>query len=245
MLNVLQQPWTLIAISIAIYFVLQAIRQCETNWWISSLLIILFVLSLTLNRFYTTISPKNRFVIPLALIILLIYETSLVVRAILADKKLWWLWIAPAFIAVAGTGLDVLIKTDIELIRNVIYTGASAIEREDASKVEPLIADDYSDSFHRSKESLMARMKSMLSQPFVEKITPRIASITVESPTAKVNCTSQISFDSSSYVSQYYMKEMLVTTDIELQKQSNDHWLINRIEIVKINLQPANWSDTR
>jgi hypothetical protein len=79
----------------------------------------------------------------------------------------------------------------------------------------------------------------------VEKIIPRIASVSVGSPTAKVVCTSQISFDSRSYVSQYYMQGMLITTEIGLQKQLNDQWLISSIEIIQINMQPASWSDIR
>jgi hypothetical protein len=245
MFNVLEQPWTLIAVSIIFYFVLQIIRQCETNWWVSCLLIILFILAISLNRFYGAFSPKNKLVVPLAILILLIYEASLVIRAILVDKKLWWLWVIPVLIAIIGLGLDTLIKTDLEIIRAVIYTGARAVENESPAQIETIIAENYRDSTHRSKDSLISRCRNILSRPMVEKIIPRIASIIVESPIAKVVCTSQISFDSKSYVSQYYMQGMLIRTEIELQKQPNDQWLISSIEIVQINLQPASWSDIR
>ncbi|MHC4265337.1 MAG: hypothetical protein ACYSUK_05310 [Planctomycetota bacterium] len=161
------------------------------------------------------------------------------------DKKLWWLWVIPVLIAIIGLGLDTLIKTDLEIIRAVIYTGARAVENESPAQIETIIAENYRDSTHRSKDSLISRCRNILSRPMVEKIIPRIASIIVESPIAKVVCTSQISFDSKSYVSQYYMQGMLIRTEIELQKQPNDQWLISSIEIVQINLQPASWSDIR
>ncbi|MHC4130912.1 MAG: hypothetical protein ACYSSP_05915 [Planctomycetota bacterium] len=243
MFNVLEQPWTIVAVSIIFYFVLQIIRQCETNWWISCLLIILFILALSLNRVYGALAPKNKFVVPLAILILLIYEVSLIIRAILMNKKLWWLWIIPIVIAIIGVGLDALVKTNIELIRAVINTGAQAVENEDPDQIDKIIAENYRDSSHRSKDSLITRCRNILSRPMVEKIIPSITSITVESPTAKVLCTSQVSFDSRSYVSQYYMQGMLISTEIELQKQANHQWLISRLEITQINLQPASWSN--
>jgi hypothetical protein len=236
MFNVLEQPWTLIAVSIIFYFVLQIVRQFETNWWISGLLIILFILALSLNRFYGAFAPKNKFVVPLAILILLIYEASLIIRAILMDKKLWWLWIMPMAIAIIGVGLDALVKTNMEMIRTVIYTAAKAVEDENPAQIETIIAENYSDSTHRSKDSLMSRCRTILSGPMAEKIIPRIASITVQSPTAKIVCTSQISFDSRSYVSQYYMQGMLITTEIELQKQVNNQWFISSVEIIQINM---------
>jgi hypothetical protein len=200
---------------------------------------------MSVNRFYGAFAPKNKFIVPLAILILLIYETSLIIRAILMDKKLWWLWIIPIVIAIFGVGLDTFINTNMELIRTVIYTGAKAVENEDPAQIETIIAENYRDSTHRSKDSLISRCRNILSGPMVEKIIPRIASVSVGSPTAKVVCTSQISFDSRSYVSQYYMQGMLITTEIELQKQLNDQWLISSIEIIQINMQPASWSDIR
>jgi hypothetical protein len=245
MFNVLEQPWTLIAISIVFYFILQIIRQYETNWWISGLLVILFILILALNRFYALFSPKIKIVVPLAIALLLIYEAALIVRAILIDNKLLWLWVIPIVIAIAGVGLDFFIKTDLEVIRAVIRTGAYAVEEENPSRIDIIISENYRDSAHRSKDSLMSHCQCVLSQPLVEKIVPRIASITVESPTARAVCTSQISFDNKSYVYQNYMRQMLVTVNIELQKQLNNKWLINRVEIVQINMQPASWSNIR
>jgi len=245
MLNVFEQPWTLIAVSIIFYFVLQIIRQCETNWWISNLLIILFLLVLALNRFYGAFSPKNKFVIPAAVLILILYEAVLVIRAAWGDKTLWWLWIVPVVIAVTGVGLDTFVKSDMEMIRTAIYSGASAVENENPDRVESVISDNYSDSFHRSKESLMRHCRSILSEPLIETIVPRITAVSIEPPNASIVCVSQISFSPSSYASQYYGSGMLVTTRIELQKQATNQWLMNRIEITQINMYAASWSDIR
>jgi hypothetical protein len=245
MLNIFEQPWTLIALSIVFFFILQIIRQCETNWWISNLLIILFLLGLALNRFYGVLSPKNKYIVPLFIIILLIYEAVLIGRAIWIDKNLWWLWIVPIVIAIIGFGLDAFVKTDMELIRDLIHTGASAFEDEKPAQIQALVAEDYHDSYHRSKDSLMDHCRNILSQPLIERIVPRIVSFTLESPTAQLICVSQISFDRTSYASQYYNQGMLVTTQIELRKQANNQWFINSLEITQINMYPASWSDIR
>jgi hypothetical protein len=91
----------------------------------------------------------------------------------------------------------------------------------------------------------MDHCRNILSGPLIEKIVFKIASITLESPTAQLICVSQISFDRRSYASQYYNQGMLVTAQIELQKQANNQWFINRLEITQINMYPARWSDIR
>jgi len=245
MFNVFEHPWLLIGVSIVFYFVLQIVRQSETNWWISNLLIILFVLALALNRFYGAFSPKNKFVIPLALLVLMLYETSLVIRAVLVDKKLWWLWTLPVFIAVTGIGLDTFVKSDMEMIKSVIYTGASAVENENPESVEAVISEDYSDSFHRSKASLMRHCRNILSRPLIDKIVPRITAINIKPPNADLICVSQISFEQNSYASQYHNQGMLITAKIELKQQANNQWLMNRIEITQINMYSASWSDIK
>jgi len=47
------------------------------------------------------------------------------------------------------------------------------------------------------------------------------------------------------YVSQNFVSFLQMKAEINLQKQTNNKWLINRIEIREINRQPTGWNQIR
>ncbi len=166
----------------------------------------------------------------------------LVVRSILPLKRHWWQWCLPLLIAIAAFGLDMLVQTDTEKIKSLIFAVTKAVEKENADAVEQLISDDYRDSYHSTKAELMLRCRRRLSEPLVEKNITRIAAIDVQGTGATAVFTVRIIFDKRSYV--YDFKPlMLVKVKLDLQKQPDQRWLIGRAELLEIDLRPANWSD--
>jgi hypothetical protein len=175
----------------------------------------------------------------IALIILLI------LRSVAPQKCRWWLWLLPVFLVVAAFGLDFLVETDLEKVNAVIDTGVKAVEDEDPDAIEPIIADNYRDSYHGTKNALMAHCRSMLSEPLFGKNIKRIVSIDLNPPEATVIFTVRVLFDPQSYVYQNFKQQLVAEVQADLEKQSDGEWLITRVELLKIDLQPAKWQSIK
>ena len=173
----------------------------------------------------------------------------LMVRRIFPEKWHWWQLALPVLLIAAGLGLDYLVQTDTEKINAVINVALNAVEEEDPDAIETILADNYRDSYHLTKRTLMTHCRARLSVPLVEKNIKRIVSIDVSPspyqgrgspPTATAIFTVRILFDKQSYVYQGFKTQMFVKMKLDLQKQHNS-WLISRAEILEIDRQLANW----
>jgi hypothetical protein len=173
-------------------------------------------------------------------------------RSIFPEKRRWWQWLLPVFLVVAAFGLDFLVETDLEKINAVIDKGVKAVEDEDPDAIEMIIADNYSDSYHSTKNALMAHWREMLSEPLFGKNIKRIVSIDLNPPKATVIFTVRVLFDPQSYVYQSFKQQLLAEVQANLEKQPDGlrlgtpygGWLINRVELLKIDFQPAGWQYT-
>ena len=181
----------------------------------------------------------------------------LMVRRIFPEKWHWWQLMLPALLIAAGFALDYLVQTDTEKINAVINVAVKAVEEEDPDAIEAILADNYRDSYHRTKRTLMSHCRTRLSAPLVEKNIKRIVSIEVSPspspspsegrgspPTAAAIFTVRILFDKQSYVYQGFKSQMLIKMKLDLQKQ-HDTWLISRAEMLEIDRQPAGWQHIR
>jgi hypothetical protein len=174
-------------------------------------------------------------------------------RSISPEKRRWWQWLLPVFLVVAAFGLDFLVETDLEKIDAVINTGVKAVENENPDLIEPIIADNYTDSYHSSKSVLMAHCREILSEPLIEKNIKRTVSIDIQPPKATAIFTVRILFDKQSYVYQSFKSQMLTEVQADLQKHPDNlrlgtpygGWLINRVELLKIDFQPADWQSIK
>jgi hypothetical protein len=174
-------------------------------------------------------------------------------RSISPEKRRWWQWLLPVFLVVAAFGLDFLVETDLEKINAVIDTGVKAVEDENPDAIEMIIADNYTDSYHSSKSVLMAHCREILSEPLIEKNIKRTVSIDIQPPKATAIFTVRILFDKQSYVYQSFKSQMLTEVQADLQKHPDNlrlgtpygGWLINRVELLKIDFQPADWQSIK
>jgi len=178
----------------------------------------------------------------LAVVTLLIL---LMFRRIFTEKRHWWQWLLPLFLAVAAFGLDALVQTDLEKINAVISTAVKAVEEENPDAIEPIISNNYHDSFHPTKEALISHCSARLSEPLVEKNIKRIVSIEILPPQATAVFTVRIVFDKRSYVYRDFKQLILAKVKLYLQKERDKSWLINRAEILEIDRQPVKWKDIR
>jgi len=175
-----------------------------------------------------------------AIIILLV---MLIIRSILPEKKHLWQLLLPVLIAASAFALDLLIQTDLEKINAVINAGVKAVEQENSDAIEPIISDNYHDSFHKTKNDLMNYCRRRLSEPLVEKNIKRIVTIDIQEKLATAVFTVRIVFDQRSYIYQSYKPIILTKLKLDLQKEPDNNWRITQAELLEIDMQPVNWHD--
>jgi hypothetical protein len=121
-----------------------------------------------------------------------------------------------------------------------------AVEEENVDAIETVIDENYWDSFHNNKEHLLSHCRQTLTQHIVEnnKIKKTIITISGDTATATIFITTKL--DANSYVVKNYgISSIPSEADINFIKQSDNTWLINRIEIRRLNYQQANWGQIR
>lgn len=245
MFDVCEQYWTLLIAAVISWRILDAILSERRSWWQWLLLVLLLAASYGLDHFIETgrleissaIAVAGRVILIAAIALLLIIP---VVQALGFREPRWWLWLFPPCLAVAAFALDGLVKTDLEKINDLIRTGMKAVEDENSDTIDAIIAPNYSDSYHNTKERLMHYCRRMLSEPLVEKNKKWALETEISPPEAIATLTVVTRFDKRSFVYDY-KPAMLIKTELTLQKQSDKIWLINRAEVLEIDGQPVNW----
>lgn len=165
-------------------------------------------------------------------------------RSIFPKKRHWWQWLIPVFIAVAAFGLEYLVETDPEKIKVVIKTAVKAFEEEDTNVVNSLISADYRDSYHNSKEHLISHWERAMSQNPAEKGEKRNWYLNLSEDEAEVVLLVRVRFDKDSFIAQNYKQTVTAEVEVTLQKQPDNKWLIRRIELLKVDMQPIRWRQT-
>ena len=99
----------------------------------------------------------NIFESPLVLLsaAVLLFVAVGTVRLYWPDKSKVWHFLLPVVVGAAGFAADHFVQTDSELIGQVIEAGADATVANQIDEIAPLIASNYSDGFHRSREQLL------------------------------------------------------------------------------------------
>jgi len=162
-------------------------------------------------------------------------------RSVWDEKRRPWQWFLPAGVALLGVGLDLAVTTDLEKINQMIKMGLKAVQEENCAAIDPLIAADYEDSYHKSKESLMDRCRARLAPPAVQRARKVSSKIEITPPTAKVALSIWLTFDQNSVWAQAYKQTALIAVDIYLRKQPDKSWRVNRIEVREVDKMPASW----
>jgi hypothetical protein len=166
-------------------------------------------------------------------------------RSIFPEKRHWWQLLLPVFLVFAAFGLDFFVKTDLEKIRAVVQTGIKAVEQENCDAIEKIIADNYSDSHHDSKASLMTHCRDELARSPVEKNKKAGLLIEIKPPQATADLTVWMRFNEAAFIAQNYKALFLIEVRLHLQKQPDKSWLINRVELIEVDKQPMSWRQVR
>ncbi|TFG48751.1 MAG: hypothetical protein E4H40_04130 [Candidatus Brocadiia bacterium] len=169
-----------------------------------------------------------------------------IIQAVTPQKKKSWLWLIPFVIAGTGFAIDHFIQTDKEKITTTVYQSVKAVENENTDKLGLLIALTYSDSFHSSRQALIGNFRSRMSEPLIKKAVPGIVEIVInpQAGTAAVQLNVRVIFEEQSLVAKAYKQMFETLFDLTLVKQS-ENWLIDRVELVKLDFQPTKWNSVQ
>jgi len=152
------------------------------------------------------------------------------------------LWLIPLLVAGAAPLLDFAVQTDREKIKKVIAGGVKAVENEAPRTIALLLSNNYKDSAHPSKDAIIQRFGNLLTPPLVEKIYYSILEMQISGDTASVILLNRIFFDPKSDLAEF-TRLIVVEVQIDLQKTPAQNWLITGTEILRINNQPAQWTN--
>ena len=164
-------------------------------------------------------------------------------RSAFPEKRQPWQPLIPLIIVLAAFGIDAMVATDREQIRDVVQTLLDATENEDVAALVSVIGPDYQDSFHRNRARLVDRIRGELSKPVVKKTSRNGLSLDFTTPTAPIALLRMaIVFEPSSNVAGNYGASYLALIRISFKKYPDGRWLANGIEIEKINMQSISWN---
>lgn len=150
-------------------------------------------------------------------------------------RQRWWFWLLPVIIAIAAFAIDYFVETDAEQVRDVIAKAVKAVEKGKPDALEPLISEDYRDSLHKSKHSLIYHSRAWLEERIIEKNVYRIVSLDVNSPDATAVFTVRVVFDPRGPVYEY-TKVMFFKIRADFRKEDGI-WFFIRVEV----LEPSDW----
>ncbi len=234
---------------IIVWVALLVIHGDSRLWWQSHVIFILAVACFVLDvlvkaglfKISITLTITIQAVLCSSIATLIILQIIHIIRTYEQHR---WQWILPVVLIVAGFGLDWVVKTDLEKINILIRTIRKASEQEDLNAIGALISEDYSDSFHNSKDALMKHCRSLLSEPLVKKSRELGKKMEISPPRADVTLTVKVEFDEQSHYREY-QPFVILKIDVDLQKERGKRWFISRAEILEVNRQPVTWGDVR
>jgi hypothetical protein len=167
-------------------------------------------------------------------------------RSVFPEKRRWWQLSVPLFLAAAAVGLDVLVPTDLEKINGVMDKGIRAVQDEDCNAIGRVLCEDYSDSYHDTKEQLLIHCRTILTPGLVVKHKKTgLSPPKIDGTGATTTLFTILTFDKSSFIAQSYKSFLFTKSRLTLQKQPDGQWLISRVEILELDRQPANWGHIR
>ncbi len=250
MFDIFDQPWTLLIAGIVVWLALLVIHGDSRLWWQSHLVIFLavaifavdFLVEAGLFKISKALTIIIQATLALAVAVLL---TLQIIHVIGVYKRRRWQWLLPIILVVAAFGLDFVVHTDLEKINTLINTAIKAVEQENCDAIEALISANYSDSYHNTKDDLMYHCRDLLSEPLAEKSKKMGLKIEISPPKAAVTLTVIIHFDKQRHAYREIKPFVILKIKLDLQREQDNRWLINRAEILEIDRQPVKWRDIR
>ena len=138
-----------------------------------------------------------------------------------------------------------LVQTDKEKILAAFNTGIKSFQEQNVEPIREIIADDYSDAAHGSKELIVAYCQAMFQVAPVEKVTTFSRQTQIERTTATFTIESMVKFTEQSEIAKMGKAFLIVKTRLYFKKTPEKKWLITGSEILELDKKPVNWNQIK
>jgi len=163
-----------------------------------------------------------------------------IMRQRCSDKQKAWHILIPFLMAAVALSIDHFVKTDIEKITGVIDSVITATMEKNADAFEPLISDNYSDRYIRSKQALLKSCRGMINRQNFKSIKMTYHNIVIENEEANTEFILRLRAypsDTSMPTPEFtFVKLYLV-----FNKQPDKSWAIRSTKQVELNNSSVSW----
>ncbi|MCF7956630.1 MAG: hypothetical protein K9M75_12575 [Phycisphaerae bacterium] len=163
-----------------------------------------------------------------------------IMRTSYPEKQKFWHLLIPVLVIILAFGLDYLVKTDKEKIKDVLDSVITATMEKDVDAIGVLIAEDYSDRHLPTKAAIMVTCKFMVNAHNFKSITMTYHNIVVEGQKANAEIIVRLRSNPSN-TSMPTPEFSYARLKLIFKKKPDETWLINSTELVEINKNPVNW----
>jgi hypothetical protein len=163
-------------------------------------------------------------------------------RSLRPDKKRKWHFAVPYIIIAIASMLCFLVQTDKEKIYAAFNTGIKSFQQQNVEPIRQIIADEYSDAAHGSKELIVAYCQAMFQVTPVEKVTTLSRQIQIEQTTAVFTMESVVKFTEQSELAKMGKAFLVVKARLYFKKTPEKKWLITGSEILELDRKPVSWN---
>jgi hypothetical protein len=161
-------------------------------------------------------------------------------RSLWPEKRRWWHLLVPVMIAGIGFGLDFLVTTDMEKIHGTVDALLKAVQAEDCDAVAELIASDYADSRHATREQLLFHCRQELDGPTIQVVKSRGVEVELSGSEATVLLNLFLRFEEASRITKQYKAVALAKVRLHLSRKAG-RWRIDRAEPLEVDTFPVSW----
>lgn len=163
-----------------------------------------------------------------------------IMRTSYPEKQKFWHLLIPVFVITLAFGLDYLVKTDQEKIKRTLENIVTATMDKDVTAIEKLIAKDYFDRHHPTKQAIMNTCKFVVKRHNIKSITMTYHDILVDGKKANAEIIVRLRMNPATTAMptpEYNFAKL----KLDLKKNPNETWQIKSTQLVEVNKNPVNW----
>ena len=162
--------------------------------------------------------------------------------ALYPAKKRKWHFAIPFVIMSLALAIAYFVQTDKEKILAAVNKGINAFETQDIQPIREIIADDYSDTAHSSKELILAYCQALFQTAMVEKVNMLSRNIEIQFDRTTFTTEAFVKFSENSEIAKMGKPFLIVKARFYFKKTPQKKWLINSTEILELDRNPVNWN---
>jgi len=148
----------------------------------------------------------------------------------------------PAVIIVSSFAIAFFVQTDREKILGAVNKGIKAFEERKIEPIREIIADDYFDAAHSSKEYIIAYCQALFETATIDRVTFLGRKTEIENDKAVFTTEVFVNFAEESEIAKMGKPFLIVKARFYFVKISDGRWLINSSEILELDRKAVNWN---